>query len=186
MPLTVESLAIPEVKLITPVKHQDHRGFFSESWNARTLAEHGISTAFVQDNHAFSVAPGTIRGLHFQTPPHGQTKLIRVSRGAIFDVAVDLRRSSPTYGQHVTAVLSAENWTQILIPEGFAHGLCTLEPNTEVLYKVDGYFAPDNDKGVRWDDPDLGVVWPDCADPETLSGKDKVQPLFKDMPPVFP
>ena len=134
--LTATSLAIPEVKLITPRRFGDARGFFSETYNAKAFAEAGITLTFVQDNHSLSAPAGTVRGLHFQSPPFAQDKLVRVTRGRILDVAVDIRRSSPTFGQHVTAEISAEAWNQILVPAGFAHGFVTLEPDTEVVYKV--------------------------------------------------
>jgi dTDP-4-dehydrorhamnose 3,5-epimerase len=185
MSLTVETLSIPDVKIIRPKKHGDARGFFSETFSQKALADAGIDLAFVQDNHAFSAAQGTVRGLHFQTPPFAQDKLIRVTRGAIFDVAVDLRRGSPTYGRHVTAVISAEAWNQILIPKGFAHGLLTLEPNTEVLYKVTNYYSPAHDLGLLWNDPALGIAWPGAEADAILSAKDKVQPRLADLPAYF-
>ncbi|MCA8931530.1 MAG: dTDP-4-dehydrorhamnose 3,5-epimerase [Rhodospirillaceae bacterium] len=185
MPFEVEPLAIPDVKLIRPVKHGDHRGYFSETYSRRTLAEAGIELDFVQDNQAFSAEVGTVRGLHFQVSPFAQAKLVRVLRGAIFDVAVDLRRGSPTYGQHVSAVLSAANWTQILVPVGFAHGLATIEPDTEVFYKVSALYAPDHDMGVLWNDPALGIDWPVDAASAILSAKDKVQPKLADLPAWF-
>ena len=166
--MKIESLAIAGVKLITPRKIGDDRGFFSETWNARALADAGISAQFVQDNHAKSGLKGTLRGLHFQLPPMAQGKLVRVSRGSILDVAVDIRRSSPTFGRHASAVLSAENWQQLWIPPGFAHGYCTLQPDTEVIYKVTEYYSPAHDKGILWDDPALAIQWP-----ESLLAKDK-------------
>jgi dTDP-4-dehydrorhamnose 3,5-epimerase len=185
MSVTVENLAIPDVKIIRPKKHGDARGFFSETFSQKALSAAGIDLTFVQDNHAFSAAKGTVRGLHFQTPPFSQDKLIRVTRGAIFDVAVDLRRGSPTYGRHVSAVISAEEWNQILIPTGFAHGLLTLEPNTEVLYKVTNYYSPAHDLGVLWNDPALGIAWPLSEADAILSAKDKVQPRLADLPAYF-
>ncbi len=180
-----EHLEIPDVKVLTPKKNGDHRGFFSEVYNRKTLAEAGIDITFVQDNHAFSAEKGTVRGLHFQIPPFAQDKLVRVVRGSVFHVAVDLRRGSPTYGQHVSVVLSAEEWNQILVPIGFAHGLMTLEPDTEVIYKVSNYYAPDHDKGLLWNDPALGIEWPVAEDEAILSAKDKVQPRLADLPPYF-
>ena len=176
--MQVETLAIPEVKVLIPKKFGDRRGFFSEVYSARTLAEAGIDAAFVQDNHSFSALAGTVRGLHFQTPPRAQDKLVRVVRGSVFDVAVDLRRSSPTYGRHVSAVLSATAWNQILIPVGFAHGFMTLEPDTEVLYKVSDYYAPGNDAGLLWSDPGLGIRWPRPESEAALSDKDRTLPAF--------
>lgn len=178
--------AIPEVRIIVPRRHGDHRGFFSEVWNSRALAEAGIDIAFVQDNHSLSAEPGTLRGLHFQSPPHAQTKLVRVLRGAILDVAVDLRRGSPSFGQHVAVELSDRNWRQLLVPKGFAHGFVTLEPMTEVFYKVDDFYAPAHDKGVRWDDPDLGIDWRLEGRTPVLSAKDREQPAWRELPACFP
>ena len=183
--MEVRSTEIPEVKLIRPARYGDHRGFFSEAYNRRALAEAGIDIEFVQDNHAFSKEAGTLRGLHFQAPPHAQAKLLRVLRGAVVDVAVDLRRGSPTYGRHVMAELSADNWTQMLTPGGFAHGVLTLVPDTDLTYKVDAYFAPDHDLGVRWDDPDLAIPWPLPPERIVLSDKDRRQPLLRELPPYF-
>ena len=166
-------------------KHGDTRGFFSETYSRRSLAEAGIDIDFVQDNHAFSAEKGVVRGLHFQVPPFAQDKLVRVARGSVFDVAVDLRRGSPTYGQHVSAVISAEAWNQILVPIGFAHGFMTLEPDTEVLYKVSNYYSAEHDKGLLWNDPALGIEWPIAEDETILSAKDKVQPRLADLPPYF-
>ena len=176
--MQVESLAIPDVKLLTPKKHGDHRGFFSEVFNRKVLAEAGIDIDFVQDNHSLSAERGTMRGLHFQSPPYAQDKLVRVVKGAIFDVAVDLRTGSPTFGQHVSAVISAQAWNQILVPIGFAHGFMTLEPDTEVIYKVSNYYAPDHDHGLLWNDPALGIEWPMGPDEITLSEKDQRQPVI--------
>jgi dTDP-4-dehydrorhamnose 3,5-epimerase len=176
---------IDEVKSLTPKVFRDHRGFFTETWSHQALEGAGISAAFLQDNHAYSRAEGTVRGLHFQIPPMAQGKLVRVVRGAIFDVAVDLRRSSPTYGRHVTKVLSAENFAQLWIPEGFAHGYCTLEPDTEVIYKVTAYYSPMHDRGIAWDDAVLAIAWPAVADATSLSDKDRKLPRFADLPPIF-
>ncbi len=178
--MKVEALAIADVKLITPRIFRDERGFFSETWNARLLAEHGIEASFVQDNHAFSVEKGTLRGLHFQREPMAQDKLVRVSRGAVFDVAVDIRSGSPTFGRHVTAILSAGNWVQIWVPKGFAHGYLTLEPDTEVIYKVTEYYAPAQDAGIAWDDPALAIDWPLDGVEAILSAKDQRQPRLDD------
>ncbi len=183
--LTVETTAIAGVLILTPKRHGDDRGFFSETFNHKAFAEIGLTQPFVQDNQSLSVAAGTVRGLHFQTPPAAQGKLVRALKGAILDVAVDIRRSSPTYGLHVSAELSAENGRQIWIPPGFAHAFCTLTANTEVFYKVTGYYAPQHDRGIRWNDPDLAIVWPDCMSPDTLSAKDAVLPGFADLPPWF-
>ena len=179
-------LAIPAVMLIEPVRHGDARGFFSEVWSARALAALGITATFVQDNHAFSATKGVLRGLHFQRPPSPQGKLIRVSRGAILDVAVDIREGSPTYGQHVAQVLSAENWCQLWVPRGFAHGYCTLEPDTEVLYKTDDYYNREADGGIAWNDPALGIDWPVDAMTAVLSDKDRNAPRLSAIAPPFP
>lgn len=171
--------------IISPLRHKDSRGFFSETYKKSQLDRVGVPLSFVQDNHAFSVEPNTVRGLHFQTPPFAQDKLVRVVRGAILDVAVDLRGGSPTYGQHVSAVISAEKWNQILVPIGFAHGLVTLEPNTEVLYKVSNYYSPEHDKGLLWNDPDLAIDWGIAEADAQLSDKDGKQPRLKDLPTHF-
>ena len=174
--------AIPDVKLITPKRHGDHRGFFSEVYNAAALAKLGITDLFCQDNHSLSAEQGVVRGLHYQLPPAAQAKLIRVVRGAILDVAVDVRRASPTFGKHVTAVLSAENWRQIYVPPGFAHGFVTLEPKTEVLYKVTAPYAPDRERGVLWQDPALGIDWGIDPSAATLSAKDREYRRLADVP----
>lgn len=184
--MKVESLAIPDVKLITPRKFGDARGFFSETWKQKALADAGLDVRFVQDNHAYSAAPLTLRGLHFQLPPKAQDKLVRVVRGAIYDVAVDIRRSSPTFGQWVGATLSAENWTQILVPIGFAHGYLTLEPDTEVIYKVTDVYAPETEGGIIWNDPELNIAWPlPAGGVVELSEKDKVLPRLADAQALF-
>ena len=149
------------------------------------MKEAGIDAIFVQDNHSLSAEPGTIRGLHFQTRPHAQDKLIRVTRGAILDVAVDIRNGSPTFGQHVAVKISAENWQQLWIPKGFAHGFCTLKPNTEVLYKTTAYFDQSCDKGLAWDDPDLNIEWPVSPDRVKLSDKDRRHPRLSELPHYF-
>lgn len=187
MNMQVDALDIPDVKLIQPRKFGDHRGFFSETYNRRSLADAGIDLDFVQDNHSLSAEPGTLRGLHCQTPPMAQDKLVRVVRGAIWDVAVDIRAGSPTFGRWVGATLSAENWAQILVPVGFAHGFVTLEPNTEVIYKVTAYYSPDDDKGLAWNDPDLAIDWPmpEGVSAPILSDKDARQPRLCDVPAWF-
>ena len=177
--MEVIALDIPDVKLIVPPKFGDERGFFSETYNQQRFSDHGIDMTFVQDNHSLSADVGVLRGLHFQKPPFAQDKLVRVLKGKILDVAVDLRKNSPTFGQHVTAELSAENWTQILVPIGFAHGFVTLEPNTEVTYKVSAPYAPDHEDGIMWNDPDLGIDWPIEESQVQLSAKDKLLPAFK-------
>lgn len=177
-------LAIPEVVLVTPPKFGDDRGFFSEVWKRSAFAGEGLSIDWVQDNQSFSAQAGTVRGLHLQAPPFAQDKLIRVLRGAIWDVAVDIRRGSPSYGRWVAAELSAKAFNQLLVPAGFAHGFVTLEDDTEVLYKVSAAYDRDSERAIRWDDPDLAIEWPLAGDP-VLSDKDRVAPLFADHDPVF-
>ena len=183
--MRVEEMNIPEVKVLSPGKIGDRRGFFSEVYNRQRLAEAGIEIEFVQDNHSLSAEKGTVRGLHFQTPPFAQDKLVRVVRGAVFDVAVDLRRSSATYGRYASVVLSADAWNQILVPVGFAHGFMTLEPDTEVIYKVSEYYAPDHDKGLLWNDPALGIAWPIPETEAILSDKDRRQPRLAELVTPF-
>lgn len=177
---------IPELIVFEPKKLGDERGFFSETYNRKTLAAAGLNADFVQDNHSLSAEVGTIRGLHFQTPPHAQGKLVRVARGAVLDVAVDIRKGSPTFGQYQAVELSAENWRQLWVPPGFAHGFCTLMPNTEVLYKVTDFYAPECDAGLTWDDPELAIAWPlrEGARP-ILSDKDRNHPRLLDLPDYF-
>lgn len=165
------------VVIVEPAVFGDNRGFFMESYNSKKFKEIGIDYTFIQDNHSLSVETGVLRGLHFQLNPKAQTKLLRVAAGAIYDVAVDIRKSSPTFGQWVGVILSAANKRQLLVPQGFAHGFCTLVPNTEVLYKVDEYYSPEHDRGIAWNDPDLGIDWP-TANP-ILSDKDGKHPLLK-------
>ena len=183
--MIVEETALAGVKVITPRKLGDHRGFFSETYNRQAFGAAGVPVEFVQDNQSLSAQPGTIRGLHFQTPPFAQDKLVRVVRGAIFDVAVDLRASSPTFGQYVSVELSAANWRQLLIPIGFAHGFCTLEPDTEVVYKVTNYYSAAHDKGLAWDDEALGIAWPTPKERAILSEKDRKHPLLRDLAAAF-
>ena len=176
--MKIECLAIGDVKLVHPLLFRDNRGYFSETWNGKALARAGIDATFVQDNHALSHAKGTVRALHFQRPPKAQDKLVRVVRGSILDVAVDLRPRSATYGRHVSAVLSAENRIQIWVPKGFAHGYVTLEPGTEVIYKVTDDYSPEHDGGLQWDDPALGIQWGVTRETAVLSEKDlKLPPL---------
>jgi dTDP-4-dehydrorhamnose 3,5-epimerase len=185
MPVTVESLAIPDVKLITPPIFRDERGFFSETYNKSALAAAGIAAEFVQDNHSLSHAQGVLRGLHYQLAPHAQGKLVRVARGAVFDVAVDIRAGSPTFGHHVSATLSAANWAQLWIPVGFAHGFCTLEPNTDVIYKVTTFHAPQSERGLAVDDPDLAIAWPLPLQEAILVDRDRRHPRLRDVPAPF-
>ncbi|MEQ9609411.1 MAG: dTDP-4-dehydrorhamnose 3,5-epimerase [Kiloniellaceae bacterium] len=182
--MDVTRLAIPDVVILKPTKHGDHRGFFSETYSRRAFGEAGIDADFVQDNHSLSGEAGTVRGLHFQVPPKAQAKLLRVVRGAVFDVAVDLRWGSPTYGRHVSAVVSAAAWNQIFIPAGFAHGFCTLEPGSEVLYKVNEFYAPEAEQGLLWNDPDLAIDWPEGAG-AVLSERDRGWPALRDLSRVF-
>lgn len=179
--MTVTPLAIADVKLITPKKFGDHRGFFAETYNRKLLAEQGVDVEFVQDNHSLSATPGTVRALHYQLPPFAQDKLVRVLKGSILDVAVDIRKGSPTFGKFVTATLTAENFQMLFVPIGFAHGFVTLEPNTEVAYKVTNYYAPTHERGIRWNDPTIGVPWGVSESDATLSGKDKIAPLLADV-----
>jgi dTDP-4-dehydrorhamnose 3,5-epimerase len=183
--MRVEEMSIPAVKIITPYKHVDARGFFSEVYNQSDWRDAGLDCNFVQDNHSLSAPAGTLRGLHFQTPPFAQNKLVRVICGRIFDVAVDIRKTSPTFGQHVAVELSAENWRQLLIPIGFVHGFVTLEPNTQVLYKVSAPYAPAHDRGLAFDDPRLGIEWPIAAEELTMSEKDRCWPRLKDLADYF-
>lgn len=183
--MDIEVTAIPAVKIIRPKRFGDDRGYFSEVFKLPAMAEAGLPTDWMQDNQSRSAAVGTVRGLHFQSHPAAQAKLVRVVRGRILDVTVDLRRSSPTFGRHVAVELSDENALQLLVPVGFAHGFCTLEPNTEVLYKVNAPYAPANDHGVAWDDPEIGIAWPVSPDRAVLSEKDRRQPRLRDLPPYF-
>lgn len=166
------------IKLIEPVVHGDNRGFFMESYNQATFNKYGINTVFVQDNHSLSAEVGVLRGLHYQLNPAAQSKLVRVISGEIFDVVVDIRRNSPTFGQWEGFVLSGSNKCQLLIPQGFAHGFCTLVPNCEIIYKVDQYYSPEHDRGIAWNDPALGIDWPTST--PILSEKDGKQPILAD------
>jgi dTDP-4-dehydrorhamnose 3,5-epimerase len=184
-PMQVTNLEIAGVQLIVPRRFQDSRGVFSETYNAKTLLEIGITDIFVQDNVSLSTRAGTIRGLHFQLGNHAQSKLIRVSRGRILDVAVDLRRSSPTYGRHIAVDLSRENWAQLYLPIGMAHGFCTLEPDTEVVYKTSSFYAPEAEAGILWSDPKLGIRWPVKPEDAIVSEKDSLLPLFENIDVTF-
>ncbi|WP_414462576.1 dTDP-4-dehydrorhamnose 3,5-epimerase [Hyphomicrobium sp. DY-1] len=176
---------IPGPLVVAPKRFYDSRGFFTELYSAKALEQADIKDVFVQDNFSLSTTVGTVRGLHFQIPPHSQAKLIRVSRGRILDVAVDIRRESSTYGQHVAVELSADNGHQIFIPHGFAHGFCTLEPNTEIVYKVSSYYAPQAEGGILWSDSALNIAWPISKDAAVVSEKDAVLPVLKDLAAVF-
>jgi dTDP-4-dehydrorhamnose 3,5-epimerase len=180
----LEASPLP-VRLIQPKRFADDRGWFSETYRADRLAEAGVTSAFCQDNQSFSRAVGTLRGLHFQTPPHAQAKLVRCTRGAIWDVAVDVRAGSPTYGQWVAETLTADNGAQLFIPRGFAHGFVTIEPDSEIMYKVDDYYAADCDGGIAWDDPDIALPWPLPADGPMLSPKDGALPRLADWTSPF-
>jgi dTDP-4-dehydrorhamnose 3,5-epimerase len=173
------------VLLITPKRFGDDRGWFSETYNAQSWSKLGVECTFVQDNHSLSRQKGTLRGIHFQTPPHAQDKLVRCTRGAIMDYAVDLRRGSPTYGQHVATELSADNGHQLFVPVGFGHAFVTLEPDTEVMYKVSDLYAPACDGGILWSCPSLAIDWPLPEGGPALSDKDKLLPSLADFDSPF-
>lgn len=181
-----EELPLQGLLLYRPKKIDDPRGFFSETYNASDWERHGLGYKFVQDNHSLSRDVGTIRGLHFQSPPFAQNKLVRVLRGKILDVVVDLRQSSPTYGSHFKIELSAENWTQIFVPIGFAHGFMTLEPDTEVFYKVTNFYSASHDRGIVWNDAKLAINWPIINSNFIISEKDKRLPSFTSLESPFP
>lgn len=183
--MQLERLEISDVVLVTPKRFADARGWFSETYNRSRFAEHGIGNTFIQDNQALSFRKGTIRGLHFQKPPFAQAKFVRALRGAIYDVAVDLRKNSKSYGKFVAVTLSAENGAALFIPAGFAHAYCTLEPDTEVLYKVDQRYAPETEAGIVWNDPDLGIPWPVALEDASLSEKDLQLGRFQDFQSPF-
>ena len=183
--MKVIDTALPEIKIIQPQRHFDERGFFSEVFSRRVWAESGLLCDFVQDNYSLSQQAGVVRGFHFQIPPFAQTKLVRVLRGSIFDVAIDIRHGSRNFGRLVSAVLSAENWNQILIPKGFAHAFCTLEPETEVLYKVDNYYSREHDRGLLWNDRDIAVDWPVDEANAILSPRDRDHPPLAQLPRYF-
>ncbi len=188
MTLQVQYLKIDNHPLaleITPDRFGDERGFFSETYNKAEMRKIGVDLEFVQDNHSLSAKTGTLRGLHFQTPPFAQAKLVRVTKGSILDVAVDIRTGSPTFGKHVSLIISAKAWNQILVPEGFAHGFCTLEPDTEVVYKVNAPYSNEHDKGILWADVELGIEWPLENYEFTISDKDKNLPKFADLENYF-
>ncbi len=179
------SLAIPDIKVLTIARHADSRGHFCETYSRKNFAALGIDCEFVQDNQSFSAAAGTLRGLHFQIPPFAQHKLVRVVKGRIWDVAVDIRAGSPSYSRHVALEMSGEAPEQLFVPAGFAHGFLTLEPDTVVAYKVTSPYAPECDRGLLWSDPALGIVWPMPAEKMILSDKDRRLPLLKDLPAHF-
>jgi dTDP-4-dehydrorhamnose 3,5-epimerase len=183
--MDIKTTKVPGVLVLKPRRFADVRGYFVETYNAQLFRQSGILVHFVQDNESFSLRKGTIRGLHFQLPPAAQTKLIRVLRGSILDVAVDLRLESPTYGQWVTEQISAESGEQIFVPRGFGHGFCTLEPNTEVAYKVDSYYAPELESGVIWNDSTLNIPWPVGMNEAIVSEKDRKLRTFKDLASPF-
>jgi dTDP-4-dehydrorhamnose 3,5-epimerase len=176
--MELRPLGLQGVLEILPRKFGDDRGFFSETYHAERMAEAGIALQFVQDNHSFSAAKGVLRGLHFQLPPRAQDKLVRVVRGSMLDVVVDIRRSSPTFGKWVSLEISAAKWNQILIPKGYAHGFVTLEENTEITYKVTDYYSPEHDRSLRFDDPTLAIDWPFEAAALQLSDKDRSAPYL--------
>lgn len=179
--MDIRQLELDGVLEITPKKFGDQRGFFSETYSATRFADAGIGIGWVQDNQSFSSEKGVLRGLHFQLAPFAQDKLIRVLRGSIFDVAVDLRKASPSYGKWTSCVLSSQAWNQLLVPKGFAHGFVTLEPDVEVFYKVSAPYAPEHDRGIRWNDPALGIDWPLEGREPILSGKDAAAPFLADI-----
>ena len=183
--MTVLPTAIPDVLLIEPRRFGDRRGFFSETYNRKAFSDIGITSEFVQDNQSLSGPVGVLRGLHFQAPPKAQDKLVRCTRGAILDVAVDIRHGSPTFGRWVAAEISADNWRQIFVPKGFAHGFVTLLPETEVCYKVSDYYSPADERGIRFDDPALGIDWRIDPAQATLSDRDRAHPALADLPVYF-
>ncbi|MFW8637142.1 dTDP-4-dehydrorhamnose 3,5-epimerase [Cribrihabitans pelagius] len=180
--MQIEETGLPGLKVLTPARYGDARGFFSESWNRRRMQEQGIDLDFVQDNHSLSVAPGILRGLHYQAPPHAQDKLVRCGRGAMFDVAVDIRRGSPSYGKWFGIELTAENGRQLLVPKGFLHGFITRTSDTEIIYKCTDYYAPDCDGAVAWDS--CGIDWGFAGAP-VLSEKDAAAPGFAEFDSPF-
>ncbi len=177
--------AVPDVILVKPKRFGDDRGFFSETFRADAFDEAGVHGPFVQDNHSLSRQKGVLRGLHYQAPPHAQAKLVRCTKGAILDVAVDIRKGSPTYGQYVTAELTAENGWQLYVPVGFGHGFVTLIEDTEVQYKVTDYYSPECDGGFAWNDPEVNVDWGLGGEAPVLSDKDANAPRLADLPDLF-
>ena len=183
--MEITATALPEVRLVRTPRFKDPRGYFTESYHRDKWEAAGIGDTFVQDNQSFSAAVFTLRGLHFQAPPFAQAKLVRVLRGAVLDVAVDIRRGAPTFGRHVAVPLSASDGSQLLVPVGFAHGFITLEPETEVFYKVSAPYSPAHDKGLLWSDPALAIAWPAPADAVVLSDKDRRWPPLADLDSPF-
>ncbi len=182
--MLIEPTELPDVLILTPRRFGDDRGWFTETWNAAVFADAGLDLGFVQDNHSMSAAVGTVRGLHYQAPPRAQDKLVRCTRGAILDVAVDIRTGSASYGRWVGVELTPENGRQLLVPKGFLHGFVTRAPMTEVQYKCTDVYAPDCDGAVRWDDPDIGIDWGLSGAP-VLSAKDQAAPLLRDFRSPF-
>jgi dTDP-4-dehydrorhamnose 3,5-epimerase len=185
MKVNIRPLPLPGVVLIAGTRISDCRGYFSECYVRADFAAAGLTNDFIQDNQSCSVAAGTVRGLHFQSPPFAQAKLVRVLKGRIHDVVVDLRRSQPTYGRHVAVEISEESGEQLYVPTGFAHGFCTLQPDTVVLYKVDNIYSPAHDRGVNWADPDLGIAWPVRENDAVMSEKDRALRRLRDLPGYF-
>ena len=183
--MRVDQTDLAGVLVLTPQRFADDRGWFSEVWNQAALADAGISIEFVQDNHSYSEKPGTLRGLHYQSPPHAQDKLVRCARGAVLDVAVDVRKGSPSYAHWVGVELSAENGKQLLVPKGFLHGFVTRTAHAEVQYKCSDHYAPDCDGAVRFDDPEIGIDWGVAADDIVLSAEDANAPFLKDSAIAF-
>jgi dTDP-4-dehydrorhamnose 3,5-epimerase len=179
--MEIRTTVIPDVLILEPRRFADERGVFAEVFSAEALQPHGVALSWVQDNHSISARSGTIRGLHFQTSPAQQAKIVRVIRGAIFDVAVDIRPGSETFGRHVSMELSADNWRQAFIPAGFAHGFCTLASDTEVIYKVSAPYSPAHEKCLRWNDPELAIPWPVSPEQAVLNARDAGAPLLRSL-----
>lgn len=183
--MQIEKTSIEGVLILTPKRFGDDRGWFAETYTRKALAEHGFDKEFVQDNHSLSKPVGTVRGLHFQTDPFGQDKLVRCVRGAAVDVVVDIRHGSPTFGKHISVPITAEKGVIVLVPIGMAHGFCTTAPDTEVVYKVTNYYSKPNDGGILWNDPALGIDWPVDPSLAQVSEKDAKAPRLADLPPLF-
>ena len=183
--MLIKRLDIPDLIILAPKKIQDRRGFFSETYNKRWLEEAGFTKEFVQDNYVLSVDSGVVRGLHFQISPFAQDKLVRVLKGSILDVTVDIRSGSPTFGKHAAVELSESNWLQLLVPAGFAHGYCTLSTNTEVAYKVTNFYSTEHERGILWSDPALQISWPVSAGEAIVLDRDLTLPLLSDCPAYF-